>query len=184
MRLILASGSPRRKELLGYLNKPFEIMTADVDETINHDNDLRKEIEKLSFKKANAVFENNKDAIVIGADTIVTINNQILGKPHTKEKAFEMLKMLSNNCHQVITGVTIITPTNTETFSTVSNVYFYEMSDQEIQTYVDSEEPLDKAGAYAIQGGASKFISHIEGDYFSIMGLPVGELFQRLKKYC
>lgn len=182
-RVILASKSPRRKEILSLLNIPFEIIVADIDETIDYNNDLVKEIEKLSYRKALAVFENNKDALVIGSDTIVKIDNTVLGKPHTKQKAKEMLRLLSNNTHQVVTGVTILSDDKIETFSSVANVSFYPISEEEIEEYVNSEEPLDKAGAYAIQGLGSKFIKSIDGDYYSIVGLPIGELYHRLKKY-
>lgn len=182
-RVILASKSPRRKELLSLLNIPFDIIVADIDETIDYENDLVKEIEKLSYKKALAVFENNKDALVIGSDTIVKIGNTVLGKPHTKEKAKEMLRLLSSNTHEVVTGVTILVGDKVETFSSVANVTFYSLNEEEIEEYVNSLEPLDKAGAYAIQGLGSKFIKSIDGDYYSIVGLPVGELYHRLKKY-
>lgn len=182
-KIILASGSPRRKELLSLLNVDFDIIPADVDESIDDNKNLRDEIERLSYLKAYEVFKDHKDKIVIGSDTIVVINDEVLGKPKTKEKAYEMLMKLSGNCHQVITAVSIITPDKSETFSTVSNVYFRELSKEEIEDYASQDEPLDKAGAYAIQGYARKFISRIEGDYYSIIGLPICELSTRIKKY-
>lgn len=182
-RIILASKSPRRKELLSLLNIPFEIIVSDIEENINYDNDLVKEIEKLSYQKAYAVFKDNKDALVIGSDTIVKIGNTVLGKPHTKEKAKEMISMLSNSTHEVVTGVTILKDDKIETFSSVAKVTFYPLTEEEIEDYVNTNEPLDKAGAYAIQGVGAKFIKSIEGDYYSIVGLPVGELYHRLKEY-
>lgn len=182
-KVILASGSPRRKELLSLLGIEFDIIPADIDEEINPNNKLTDEIEKLSYLKAYEVFKDNKDSIVIGSDTVVSINNEVLGKPNTKDNAKKMLQKLSGNCHQVITAVSILSPTKSETFSTVSNVYFRELTEDEIEEYANSDEPLDKAGAYAIQGYARKFISRIDGDYYSIIGLPICELSQRIKKY-
>lgn len=182
-QLVLASGSPRRKELLATLQIPFDIITADIDETIDHNKNLVDEIERLSFGKALAVFKEHKDQIIIGSDTIVTLNDHALGKPHSEEEAFAMLKELQGNMHEVITAVTILSKKSSETFSVVSKVQFYPMSDQEIKEYIATKEPLDKAGAYAIQGLGSKYIKGIIGDYYAIMGLPVAELYHRLVKY-
>lgn len=183
MKLILASKSPRRKQLLSLLDIPFDVAPADIEETINEDKPLREEIEKLSFLKANAVFKDNKDAIVIGSDTIVTLDNKVLGKPKDKEDAKRMLRLLQDNKHVVITAVTIISSKMSETFSVVSDVYFYPLSDEEIDMYLESDEAYDKAGAYAIQGLGSKYIKKIDGDYYAIMGFPIGEVYHRLKKY-
>ena len=182
-RIVLASQSPRRKQLLSLLNVNFEIIVADIDEKINPNNDLVKEIEKLSYQKANAVFINNQDALVIGADTIVKIDNQVLGKPKSIEHAKQMLRMLSGNTHDVVTGVTILTNNSVETFSQIAKVTFYPLTDEEIDEYVATNEPMDKAGSYAIQGIGSKFIKSIDGDYYTIMGLPIGEVYHRLLKY-
>ncbi len=183
MNMILASGSPRRKELLSILNYPFEVIPSDYEETINENNKLEEEIKKLSFGKAKTVFDLHPNDLVIGADTIVTINNKVLGKPKTPEKAFEMLKELSGKKHTVITGVTIINKEKHDTFAVLSDVYFNKLSDDEINEYIKTNEPLDKAGGYAIQGEASKFIKKIDGDYYAIMGLPVSELYIRLKQF-
>ncbi|MBR5340302.1 MAG: septum formation protein Maf [Erysipelotrichaceae bacterium] len=182
-RIILASKSPRRRELMEMLKLPFEIIVSDIDEQIDYDNDLVKEIEKLSFRKADAVYQENKDALVIGSDTIVKIGNDVLGKPKSVEQAKEMLRELSDNTHEVVTGVTIICNDQVETFSSVANVTFYPLSEEEINEYVKTNEPMDKAGSYAIQGDGAKFIRSIEGDFYTIVGLPVGELYHRLKKY-
>lgn len=182
-KVILASQSPRRKELLSLLNVKFEAIPADIDEEIDPNNDLVKEIEKLSYQKANHIFKDHKDALVIGADTIVKINNQVLGKPKTYEQAKQMLAMLSNNTHEVVTGVTIISGDKIETFSEIAKVTFYPLTEQEIDEYVKTNEPMDKAGAYAIQGIGAKFIKCIEGDFYTIMGLPIGELYHRLQKF-
>ena len=182
-RIILASKSPRRKQILEMLNIPFEIIVADIDEKINPNNDLRREIENISFLKALKVFNENKDAIVIGADTIVVVNNEVLGKPKNEDDAFRMLKLLQNNKHHVITGVTILSNKCSESFSNISEVYFNPISDEEIKEYIKTKEPMDKAGSYAIQGIGAKYIDHINGDFYSIMGLPVSDLNKRLKRY-
>ena len=162
---------------------PFEVIVSDIDEQIDYTNDLVKEIEKLSFRKAQAVFKDHSDALVIGSDTIVKIGNDVLGKPKNIEDAKAMLKELSDNTHQVVTGVTILYKDKAETFSSVADVTFYPLSDEEIDTYIATNEPMDKAGSYAIQGDAAKFIRSIRGDYYTIVGLPIAELYHRLKKY-
>ena len=134
-RIILASKSPRRRELMEMLKLPFEIIVSDIDEQIDYDNDLVKEIEKLSFRKADAVYQENKDALVIGSDTIVKIGNDVLGKPKSVEQAKEMLRELSDNTHEVVTGVTIICNDQVETFSSVAKVTFYPLSEEEIDEY-------------------------------------------------
>ena len=182
-KVILASQSPRRKELLSLLNIEFEAIPADIDEEINLDNDLVSEIEKLSYQKANHIFSAHKDSLVIGSDTIVKINNQVLGKPKNYDDASKMLHMLSNNTHEVVTGVTILVDDKVETFSEIAKVTFYPLTDEEIDEYIKTNEPMDKAGAYAIQGIGAKFIKSIDGDYYTIMGLPIGQLYHRLKKY-
>lgn len=182
-QIILASASPRRKEIMNLLNIPYEIKIADIDEKINKDNDLIQEIENISYLKALKVFNENKDAVVIGADTIVVINNEVLGKPKSKQEAKQMLQMLQNNFHHVITSVTILSNKKSETFSNISKVIFNNMSNEEIDEYINTNEPMDKAGAYAIQGLGAKFVNSIEGDYYAIMGLPINELYKRLKNY-
>ena len=182
-RIILASKSPRRKELMELLRVPFDIIVSDIEENIDFDNDLVKEIEKLSYQKAEAVFRDHDDALVIGADTIVKIGNDVLGKPHSIEEAKKMLRELSDNTHEVVTGVTIMCGNDVETFSKVASVTFYPLTDEEIDEYIKTNEPLDKAGSYAIQGDGAKFIKEIDGDFYTIVGLPVAELYHRLKKY-
>lgn len=183
MGLILASGSPRRKDLLSLLNIPFEVIVSDVDETLDSEDTLRDEIETLSFRKALAVFKDHKEDVVIGADTLVTINKKRLGKPKDKDEAFSMLKELQGKTHEVITAVSIISPKQSETFSNVSLVTFYPMSDEEILAYIATKEPYDKAGAYAIQGLGAKYIKGIVGDYYAIMGLPISEVYHRIIKH-
>ena len=182
-KIILASQSPRRKELLSLLKINFDAIPADIEEQINLNNDLVEEIEKLSYQKAFHIYKDHKDALVIGADTIVKINNQVLGKPRSYEQAKKMLEILSNNTHEVVTGVTILNGDKKETFSNVAKVTFYPLTEQEIDEYIKTNEPMDKAGAYAIQGLGAKFIKSIEGDFYTIMGLPIAELYHRLQKY-
>ena len=182
-RVILASKSPRRRELMSLLHIPFEVIVSDIDEQIDYSKDLVKEIEKLSYQKAKAVFDNNPDALVIGSDTIVMIGNDVLGKPKSLQEAKDMLHELSDNTHEVVTGVTILYKDKVETFSSVAQVCFYPLSEEEIDEYVNTNEPMDKAGSYAIQGDAAKFIKSINGDYYTIVGLPIAELYHRLKKY-
>lgn len=181
--LILASQSPRRKEILGYITNNFSIEVADVDESMNSANDLIEEIKSLAYRKAKKVFENHHDSIVIGADTIVVIDNKILGKPKDKNEAIKMLQMLNDQTHMVITGVCVIDSESCEKLANVSKVTFGKMSDEEIISYVDTKEPMDKAGAYAIQGLAAKFIKEIHGDYYSIMGLPLHDVYKILQKF-
>lgn len=182
-KIILASGSPRRKELMEMVGYKFDIIVADIDEKINYNNDLVKEIEKLSYQKANAVFINHQDNIVIGSDTIVKIDNKVLGKPKSIDEAKQMLRLLSDRTHQVVTAVTILSKEKQETFSSITDVTFYDLTDEEINEYVDTTEPLDKAGAYAIQGRGSEFVKSINGDYYTVVGLPIAQVYHKLKKY-
>jgi len=182
-KIILASKSPRRKEILESLNIPFEIEPADIDENINENNNLEKEIEKLAYQKAKHVFDKHQDAIVIGSDTIVVIDNKVLGKPKNEDDAFRMLKSLSGNKHHVITGVAIVSKDKIVNFHNTSMVTFSKMTDEEIKNYIKTKEPMDKAGAYGIQGIGGRFVSNIDGDYYSIMGLPLNELYNHLKEF-
>ena len=180
-KIILASQSPRRKELLEKCGYPFEIDVADIDESISNTKDLNEEIRQLSIRKAKAVLERHEDCIVIGSDTIVVIDHEVLGKPHTKEEAKEMLEKLSGKTHQVITGIAIISNQRTYSNTSTSYVTFEVLSKEEIDKYVATNEPMDKAGAYAIQGIASRYIKNINGDYYSIMGFPVSMVYEELK---
>lgn len=187
MRVILASASPRRKELLGQLGMEFEICVSDVEEKVT-ETIPSKVVEELSAQKAEAVFQKNQgDVLVIGADTIVAMESQILGKPQSREHAVEMLKCLQGKKHQVYTGVTILKRISGEefchTFSESTSVKFYPMTEEEIDWYVASSEPLDKAGSYGIQGLGARFVERIEGDYNNVVGLPIARLYQELKSY-
>lgn len=181
--LILASGSPRRKEILEQVGVAFSVMPSDVEEIITKE--VPEEIVmELSRQKAEDVYQKqeNKDVIVLGADTVVAYEGKILGKPKTKEEAKEMLRSLSGQKHFVYTGVTLIGKNGRETFYDETIVEFYLMNEEEIDAYVESGEPMDKAGAYGIQGKAAAFIKGIEGDYYNVMGLPIAKVLRNLQK--
>ena len=182
-QIILASQSPRRQELLRGLNIPFEIRTIDVEE--NYSSDLRgAEIPCfLAEKKANA-YALTEDEILIAADTIVWLNEQVLGKPADKEAAVNMLKILSGKTHEVITGVCITTTKKRKTFSVISKVRFVELTDEEIDFYVEKYRPYDKAGAYGVQEWIGYIgVEYIEGSFYNIMGLPIQRLYSELKNW-
>lgn len=174
-QLILASGSPRRRELLGLFGIPFVVRAADIDETMDPAQSPAHEVAQVSRRKAMAV-ERGPEDVVIAADTIVVCQGKILGKPHSREEAVSMLRLLSGREHQVMTGCTVLWEGGQETFTEVTALTFRPLSDEEIQRYVDSGEPMDKAGAYGIQGGAALFCPGIQGDYYNVMGLPVCHL--------
>ncbi len=181
-KIILASASPRRKELLETAGAEFEIIVADVDETIPDGTKPEEAAVMTAEKKALAVAENHKDRIVIGADTIVVSEEKILGKPADKADACRMLSMLSGVEHKVITGVCLVCGDKKITFAQVSKVKFYDLTDDEINTYVETGEPMDKAGAYGIQGNGCVLVEKIEGDYFNIVGLPVARVMKEIGK--
>ena len=182
MQLILASGSPRRKELLGLFGIPLVIRAADIDETMDEHLPPFDEVSRVSRLKALAV-PREQDDIVIAADTIVVCEGRVLGKPHSREEAVRMLTALSGRDHQVMTGCTVVRGRKAETFTEVTDLHFRPLTDTEIARYVDSGEPMDKAGAYGIQGGAALFCEKIVGDYYNVMGLPVCRLGQVLRKF-
>ena len=175
MSMILASASPRRKELLGLFGIPFEIRVADIDEAMDPNKAPFDEVARVSRLKAQAVPRNDDDT-VIAADTIVVCRGKVLGKPKSEEEAVRMLSLLSGRDHQVMTGVTVLKGEICETFTEVTDLHFRELSDQEIEAYVATGEPMDKAGSYGIQGGAALFCTHMVGDYYNVMGLPVCRL--------
>jgi len=180
MQLILASASPRRKELLGLFKIPFIIRVADIDETMDTVKAPFDEVARVSRLKALAV-EREKDDVVIAADTIVVCEGRVLGKPHSEAEAVEMLQLLSGRDHQVMTGCTVLAGNRCETFTEVTDLHFRDLSQKEIENYVASGEPMDKAGSYGIQGGAALFCERMVGDYYNVMGLPVCRLSQVLK---
>lgn len=180
MQLILASGSPRRKELLSLFHIPFTVAPADVDETMDPAKAPCEEVARLSAKKARAV-KREPDDVVIAADTIVVCEGKVLGKPKSEENAYHMLSLLSGRDHQVMTGCTVLRGEKCETFTEVTDLHFRTLSEREIRAYIASGEPMDKAGAYGIQGGAALFCRRMEGDYYNVMGLPVCRLWQTLQ---
>lgn len=180
-KIILASKSPRRKELLEKCGVTFECIPMDIDESLSEGDSLEEKIMILSEKKASACLNAYPDAVVIGSDTIVTLDERILGKPKDREEAKEMLRGLSGRTHRVITGVSILSNVRRYTDVSVSEVTFAPLSEEEIDSYVQSGECDDKAGSYAIQGIAGKFITHISGDYYAIMGLPLNLVYEELK---
>lgn len=180
MQLILASGSPRRRELLGLFGIPFTVRSADIDETMDSSLPPQEEVARVSRAKALAV-ERGEDDVVVAADTIVVCQGRILGKPHSPQEAREMLRLLSGRDHQVMTGCTVLRGERAETFTEVTDLHFRTLTSGEIRAYVATGEPMDKAGAYAIQGGAALFCQRMEGDYYNVMGLPVCRLGQVLR---
>lgn len=186
-KIILASTSPRRKELLEKTGTYFIVEVSNYKEDMNLNLKPLELAKELSRGKAEAVAKNHKDedVLIIGADTFVVLNNKILGKPHTSEKAKEMIKEMSGRVHTVITGFTIINAQSGKRISKAveSKVYFRKLTDEEIDAYVRTGEPLDKAGAYAIQEAGSVLIEKIEGDYTNIVGLPLPALIGELKNF-
>lgn len=178
--ILLASQSPRRKELLEKCGFPFITEPADIDETLNPSLSLQEAIRDLAARKADHIFRKHPDAIVIGSDTIVTIDDEVLGKPKDDDHAFAMLKKLQGRTHDVITGIAIFTSEEKWSDVSISHVTFAAMSDEEIWKYIHTKECNDKAGAYAIQGFGGRYITHIEGDYYSIMGLPLSKVYAKL----
>ena len=180
MQLILASASPRRKELLQLFGIPFEIRVADIDEAMDPDKSPYDEVARVSRLKALAV-PHGDDDVVIAADTIVVCRGKVLGKPHDEDEARAMLALLSGRDHQVMTGCTLLRGGRAETFTEVTDLHFRPLRPQEIDAYVRSGEPMDKAGSYGIQGGAALFCQRLEGDYYNVMGLPVCRLGETLR---
>ena len=181
MQLILASQSPRRRELLGLFGIPFVIRVADIDETMDLSLSAAEAVAQISRKKALAVERNTED-VLIAADTIVVVGGRILGKPHSPEEAAAMLRLLSGRDHQVMTGVTVLCGDKEAVFTEITDLHFRSLTEKEIHRYVRSGEPMDKAGAYGIQGGAALFCQKMTGDYYNVMGLPVCHLAQVLKE--
>ena len=178
MKLILASKSPRRKEILASLGLPFEVVTADTDENC-YLSDPALYVKEIAARKGKAIRDallaegkDLSDTIVISADTVVACDGKILGKPHSREDAKQMLTLLSGKAHTVISGVALLSATKTAVCAESTEVLFTDIDEGELALYLDSDEPYDKAGAYAIQGFASLWISGIRGDYFNVVGFP------------
>ncbi|PHE55696.1 Maf family protein [Bacillus pseudomycoides] len=182
-KLILASGSPRRKELLELAGVPFEIVVSVIEETIGAYSSPADIVMSLALQKASAVVENHEDSVVLGADTIVTYESRILGKPKDEAEAKEILQLLSGKTHEVYTGIALISKEKTVTFYERTEVTFWELTEEEVDAYIATKEPLDKAGSYGIQGKGSIFVQHIQGDYYSVVGLPIARLVRELKQF-
>lgn len=180
-QIILASQSPRRKQLLEMAEIVFTIQAADIDETEPEGMPAEDVPEYLAKNKAAVIAERNPDAIIIAADTVVILNGEILGKPKDEEDAVSILKKLSGNMHRVVSGVCIQRNGQQESFSATTEVYFREITEEQIRHYVANYKPFDKAGAYAIQEWIGIIgIEKIVGDYYNVMGLPIGETMKRL----
>ena len=180
MQLILASQSPRRKELLGLFHIPFVIRVADIDETMDENRAPFDEVARVSRRKAEAVLRETED-VVIAADTIVVCDGHVLGKPATPAEAVAMLELLSDRDHQVMTGMTVLRGEECICCTEVTDIHFRPLSDGEIRAYIATGEPMDKAGSYGIQGGAALFATHLNGDYYNVMGLPICRLAMILR---
>lgn len=173
--LILASGSPRRRELLSLITDEFEVLVSGCDEFVPEGTPAEKVPAILAEQKALAVAKLRPEDTVIGSDTVVVLNNEIFGKPKDKPHAHAMLKALSGKKHFVYTGVAVAEKGSVRSFVQKTEVEFYELSDETIEKYIATGEPMDKAGAYGIQGKGSVLVKGIIGDYFNVMGLPVAE---------
>ena len=180
MSLILASQSPRRRELLGLTGLEFIVRVADIDETMDPKRSPFDEVARVSRAKALAV-SREADDVVIAADTIVVCAGEVLGKPKDEEDAFRILSLLSGRHHEVMTGMTVVCGNKTISHTEVTKIHFRQLRPDEIRAYIASGEPMDKAGAYGIQGGAALFADQMEGDYYNVMGLPVCRLAMILR---
>ena len=190
--LVLASASPRRQELLRNAGIPFVARPTDIPETPNKDEAPRAFAERMAREKALAAFDSKSGDFVLGADTVVVVDSEMMGKPRDNADAARMLRLLSGRPHQVITGVCLLGPelrqnhkekTFEDVRSETTTVSMNALSKDDIQSYVSSSEPMDKAGAYAIQGRASRWISRIEGDYFNVVGLPVSLVYRMMQEH-
>lgn len=182
-KIILASKSPRRKELLEMVGIRVEIDVEETVEEVDNDIPITAAIEKIALQKAQAVAKRHHDEVILAADTIVLLENEILGKPKDEEDAFGMLLAMRNKKHEVITAVCIMFKGSYELFSSKTEVKMRDYSPEIIDAYIATKEPLDKAGAYGIQGKGAILVESINGDYYTVMGLPLAEVYQRLRKY-
>ena len=185
MRIILASKSPRRREILENTKVRFSIKESQIDETIKLNESPKDTVKRLAYEKALDVAKNNEDALVIGADTVVVIDDKILGKPKDETEAYNMIKLLSGKTHYVITGFALINLSLNKKIvdCQISQVTFKELSEATIKDYIQTKESLDKAGAYGIQGYGGLLVKNIQGDYFNIVGLPISKISDLLKDH-
>lgn len=183
VKYVLASASPRRRELLGVAGLEFDVVVSNADEAVPEGISPEEAAVLTAEKKAEAVQTLCPDACVIGADTTVVLDGEVMGKPADRADAVRMLRMLSGREHYVLTGVCLLYKDKKVTFVQRTAVRFYELSEDEINDYVDSGEPMDKAGAYGIQGLGCKLVEGIEGDYFNVVGLPVARVMREIKRF-
>ncbi|KHF40943.1 Maf family protein [Halalkalibacter okhensis] len=179
---ILASGSPRRKELLEQAHYSFSIQASTVEEIVKAGSTPEEVVLQLANQKAEDVWSKAKDSIVLGSDTVVAFGDHILGKPENEQEAIAMLEMLSGHTHSVYTGVSICSSEGVTTFYEKTDVEFYHLSKEDIEMYIRSGEPFDKAGSYGIQGFGAFLVKRIMGDYFAVVGLPLARTMRELKK--
>ncbi len=183
MGIVLASASPRRKELLARMGVDFTVRVADLDESMDPFAHPADEVARVAALKAKAVYPMCHDGdVIIGADTIVVCDSLVMGKPRSESEAFSMLRRLSGREHQVMTGLCVLTDSYEETITVTTTLRMRHLSDEEIHAYIATGEPMDKAGAYGIQGLASMFVVGLDGDYYNVMGLPICTLTMILRK--
>jgi len=183
MKIILASQSPRRKELLHLIVEDFLIIPADIDEAVNEKEEPKAYVSRMAQEKADAVSQQYPTDLVIASDTTVVCKGEIMGKPESRQEAKEMLEKMSKDIHNVYTAVMIKKGDKVVTHLASAEVRFFELTEEEIDNYLDKEEYADKAGGYGIQGAAAIFVKEVKGDYYSIVGFPVGVVNQLLKEY-
>ena len=183
-QIILASASPRRRQLLDQIGVSCQVMPVDIDETVKVGESAEDFVTRLALEKASTGYQRSETKRpVLGSDTIVLLNNQILGKPENRAHAIQMLSSLSGHSHQVLTAVAMLSEDKKQCLLSTSSVFFRQLSEDEIQSYWETGEPVDKAGAYAIQGLAAQFIERLDGSYSGVMGLPLFETAQLLKAF-
>jgi septum formation protein len=182
MEIVLASASPRRIDLMRLLDLPFTTLPTGADEALPPEILPEQAVKTLALRKARAAAQRKGQALVIGADTVVAAEGQLLGKPADRADAARMLRLLSGSTHQVYTGIALVGPDGEETFCRRTDVRFYPLDEREIAWYLDTGEPFDKAGAYGIQGKGAMLVEEISGDYFNVVGFPVSLLAKKLKR--
>lgn len=180
---ILASQSPRRRELLSMLGLSFTVQTADIDETMDPALSVEDAVAEICLKKARAVGEQNPGRLIVAADTVVVVDERKLGKPHSRDEAVSMLHLLSGREHRVLTGFCLWQDGRAEAHVETTRLRFRSLTDQEIDAYVATGSPMDKAGAYGIQDQAAIFVESLHGDYYNVMGLPLCALVQCLRRW-
>jgi septum formation protein len=180
-KFILASKSPRRHELLEFLLEDFSIESSDIEEIIDESLSNEEVVMDLALQKAQDISNRNKDSYVLGFDTLVILDGKPLGKPRDINEAFEMLSALRGRTHRVLTGCAIVMNDYKDTFYEFADVTFSDISDEEIYSYIETKEPMDKAGSYGIQKHGAKFVTKVNGDFYTVMGMPIHKLYERLK---